>query len=232
LEKKQAILPLGKKLKRPDEASLIRIYNCILSYFFHRRGLWTKNTIFNRPIIPQYIFVSLFYTLCDRIFLFVSLNGSSFNPVFDKAIAYYGTKFMIIERPYDKVPCFVFLVLFLLSFGCAKKTTIVLLPDPDSKMRHITVSTDAGATNITQVREATVVKGHESLPTSPKILESIDSKNSQNISVIGHSDTAIDPQYNLQLLRRRDSAISCVLVQKGVNSTYIKSTSHGEAPPW
>lgn len=184
---------------------------------------------------------------------------------------------MIIEKHCNKVLFLVFLVLFLLLSGCAKKTTIILLPDPDGKVGHVTVSTDAGSTDITQAREATVVKGRASQPTAPKIiseneieanfspvlailpsqpshfilyfksestelkpdsvktlpkiLESIDSRNSQNISVIGHSDTAGDEQYNLQISRKRAAAIKRLLVKQGVDSTYIKSTSHGEENP-
>lgn len=183
---------------------------------------------------------------------------------------------MIIKNGGYKVLLFIFLALVVLASGCAK-TTVVLLPDPDGKVGHITVSTDAGSIDITQAREATVVKGRESLPTSPtilsegdinanfspvlamlpsqpihfilyfkggstdltaasmkilpEILESIKSRNSQNISVVGHTDTAGDPLYNVQLSRRRASAISRILVQKGVDSNFIKSTSHGEANP-
>lgn len=108
----------------------------------------------------------------------MSINGSIFNPVIDKAIAHDGTKFMIIENRCDKVLFFSYLILFLLRSGCAKKTTIVLLPDPDGKF--------------------------------------------------GHSDTADDPLYNLQLSQSRVFCISRVLMQKGVDSTYIKSTFHGE----
>lgn len=172
---------------------------------------------------------------------------------------------------------FFFFCLILFSSGCAKKTTIVLLPDPDGKVGHVTVSTDAGSIDITQAREATTARGRKSIPASPKILsqkaidadfspvltmlpeqpvhfilyfkggstelttdstqtlpiilESISSKKSQNISVIGHSDTAGDRQYNLQLSQKRASAISRILVQQGVDSIFIKSTSHGEQNP-
>ncbi len=181
---------------------------------------------------------------------------------------------MFTEKLNNKILVFFLFALFLFLSGCAQKTTIVLLPDPDGKVGHITVSTDAGSTDITQAREATVVKDRASLPTSPKILskdeidanfsqvlailpnrpvhyilyfksestelkpdskkvmpqilESIHNKDSKNISVIGHTDTAGDPQYNLQLSQRRASAISRVLVKRGVDSTYIKATSHGE----
>ncbi len=183
---------------------------------------------------------------------------------------------MNIEQYRNYILLLFFSVLFLLLAGCAK-TTIVLLPDSDGKVGHLTVSTDAGSTDITQAREATVVKGRKSLPTSPeilsqdeidadfspvlailpnqpvhyilyfesestqlkahskkilpKILESINSRNSQYISVIGHTDTAGDPKYNLQLSQRRASAISRILVKKGVDSTFIKATSHGEENP-
>jgi len=65
---------------------------------------------------------------------------------------------------------FVFLSLLVLSSGCAQKTTVVLLPDPSGKVGHVTVTTNAGSVDITQAREATVVKGRESLPAAPKIL--------------------------------------------------------------
>ena len=183
----------------------------------------------------------------------------------------------MMNEQYNSTVIFFFLCLILLSSGCAQKTTIVLLPDPDGKVGHVTVSTDAGAIDITKAREATTASGRKSPPASPrilsqesidadfspvlsilpeqpvhfilyfkggsteltadstktlpKILESIAARNSQNISVIGHSDTAGDPRYNLQLSQKRASVISQVLVQEGVNATFIKSTSHGEKNP-
>ena len=169
------------------------------------------------------------------------------------------------------------LTLLVFLSGCAAKTTIVLLPDPDGKVGHVTVSTDVGSADISQAREATTVKGRESLPTPPKILsseainadfsrvltmlpeppvhfilyfaggstnltaesrqtlpailESINSRKSQHISVIGHSDTVGKKQYNLQLSRERAAAIRRLLIQQGVASTFITSTSHGEENP-
>ncbi len=183
---------------------------------------------------------------------------------------------MIIHKRSYKILFLSFLALVILASGCAK-TTVVLLPDPDGKVGHVTVSTDKGTTNITRAREATVVKGRESTPTSPTILteddinadfgqvlavlptkpihfilyfkggsteltaasikvlpdilESIKSRDSQNISVIGHTDTAGDRQYNMQLSQKRASAIRKILVREGVQSSFIKSTSHGENNP-
>lgn len=176
-----------------------------------------------------------------------------------------------------KVRLLVCISLLLLSAGCAKKTTVVLLPDPDGKVGHVTVSTDAGTMDITHAKEATTVKGRDSLPAEPTILSeqaidaefspvltmlpaqpvhfilyfrsdstdlteksveilpeiiaSIQSRNSQDISVIGHTDTAGNRQYNLQLSRQRAAAVNRLLVQKGVDATFIRSTSHGEMNP-
>lgn len=170
---------------------------------------------------------------------------------------------------------FLVLTLFILS-GCAK-TTVVLLPDPDGKVGHITVTTDVGATDITKAREATVITGRGSIPSSgkvlsekaiastfepvlsslpeqplhfilyfkrestemtadskktvPKILAAIDQRKSEHISVIGHTDTAGDQQFNLQLSQQRASATGRILINKGITSTHIKTTSHGEENP-
>ncbi len=184
---------------------------------------------------------------------------------------------MIVKKRCNTVLFLFFLPLLFLFSGCAKKTTVVLLPDPSGKVGQVQVSTDAGSLDITKAREATVVKGREYLPappkilsedaikkvfssalaalpeqpvhfilyfrgdsteltadskkTLPKILESIHSRKSHNISVVGHTDTAGSRQYNLQLSRNRASAIRRVLIQKGIDSAYIKSTSHGEENP-
>ncbi len=169
------------------------------------------------------------------------------------------------------------IIAFIFSFGCAKKTTIILLPDPAGKVGHVTVYTEAGSLDITQAREATVIKGRRFVPDSPEILSSAEieadfssalsilplqpahfllfferestelvadsmktlsiiidliiSRNSHNISVVGHTDTVGDHPYNLQLSKERASAISRILIGAGIDSTYIRSTSHGEMFP-
>lgn len=176
-----------------------------------------------------------------------------------------------------KVTSFWVLALFLILSGCTKKTTVILLPDPDGKVGHITVSSKLGAVDLTRGGEATVISGKESVPSRPnklsddkikaefshvlsilpdqpihfvlyfqsestkltsasekilpKILEAIEDKNSRYISVIGHSDTAGDPQYNLQLSQNRAKAISHLLVENGIDSALINSESHGENNP-
>ncbi len=176
-----------------------------------------------------------------------------------------------------KYPTVFVLALLLLSSCCAKETTIVLLPDPDGKVGHITVSNDAGSVDITRASEATIVSGKGSSPshptilpdekiaadfshvlsmlpiqpqhfilyfnrgstdltadsekTLPKIFESIADRNSQDISVIGHTDTAGNRQYNLRLSTNRAQAVSRLLIDKGIAPMNIKSTSHGEENP-
>ncbi len=174
---------------------------------------------------------------------------------------------------------FIFL-LFVLSLsvsGCAKQTTVVLLPDPNGKVGQVNVASDAGSIEITHAREATVVKGRQSAPSAPKILPdaviqrdfsealaslpeqpvhfilyfqqashklttastkiipqvlvTIQKRNSQNISVIGHTDTAGNPDYNLRLSTQRAEAIAKILENKGIETQFIKTTSHGENNP-
>lgn len=174
---------------------------------------------------------------------------------------------------------FVFL-LFVLSFcvgGCAKQTTVVLLPDSSGKIGQVNVTSDAGSVDITRAQEATVIKGRQSAPSTPKIIsdtaikrdfsEALASlpeqpvhfilyfqqdsnkltnastkiipqvlataikRNSQDISVIGHTDTAGNPAYNLRLSTQRAKSITKTLVNKGIDAQFIKSTSHGENNP-
>ena len=181
---------------------------------------------------------------------------------------------MIHAQWSNSVLLLILLILLVFSSGCAEKTTVVLLPDPDGKVGHITVSNDAGSMTIDEAREATTIRGHDSRPSAPEILslekidadfsqvltilpgqpvhfilyfqegsneltaesrqtlpaifESIHSKKSQHISVIGHTDTVGDRRYNLQLSRERAAAIRRLLVRQGVAADTITSTSHGQ----
>ena len=170
------------------------------------------------------------------------------------------------------------LALLLIIFtGCSQKTTVVLLPDPDGEVGHITVTTDVGSIDISQAGDASTISSKDSLPSPPKqltkdeldaefsgvlatlpsqpvhiilyfkqgtteltaestkklpaILTSIKQRSSQDIGVIGHSDTAGNSEYNLQLSTQRALAISHLLVKYGVNKNHIKTTSHGEENP-
>jgi outer membrane protein OmpA-like peptidoglycan-associated protein len=165
-------------------------------------------------------------------------------------------------------------LLLLALSGCAQKTTVVLLSDPEGHVGNLTVANDGGEVEMTQPAEATVISGKESrpgkpeilseqqinaqfsivlatLPTQPEhfllyfqkgataltaeseamlplILQSIADRNSENIGVVGHSDTAGDRESNLRLSKERALAVRQVLILKGVTEAHITSTSHGE----
>lgn len=170
-----------------------------------------------------------------------------------------------------------FFVLVFSVSGCAKQTTVVLLPDPSGKVGQITVTSDVGSVDITRAQEATIIKGRQSTPSTPKILpddiirrdfsEALASlpeppvhfvlyfqqdshkltsastkiipevlatakkRNSQDIIVIGHTDTAGNSSYNERLSTRRAKSIAKILVNKGIAVQFIKTTSHGENNP-
>ncbi len=65
----------------------------------------------------------------------------------------------------------------------------------------------------------------------PLILQSIKDRKSENISVIGHTDTVGDREYNLILSKNRALAVSHILVQEGVPAADIGATSHGKENP-
>lgn len=168
-------------------------------------------------------------------------------------------------------------VLLFVSCGCAQKTTVVLLSDPDGQVGHLIVTNDAGSVTMNQPAQATHVTGRQSSPGKPetlteqqiadqfsvvlatvpnqpehfllyfqkgattltaeseavlpRILQSISEKNSRAISVIGHSDTDGDRDFNLLLSRERAQAVSAILTRQGVKPENIICTSHGEENP-
>lgn len=172
---------------------------------------------------------------------------------------------------------FFLFVLILGMSGCARQTTVVLLPDPSGKVGKVNVASDGGSIDITHAQEATIVKGRQAAPSTPTILSdtviqrdfsealaslpeqpihfilyfqkdshkltsastkiipevlvTVQKRNSQNISVIGHTDTAGNPAYNLHLSTQRADAIAKILEGKGIKARFIKTTSHGENNP-
>lgn len=80
-------------------------------------------------------------------------------------------------------------------------------------------------------RKGSTVLKPESLKTLPEIITTIKKRNSVNMSVIGHSDTAGDKNYNLNLSKRRAAEVSNLLVDRGVRRESINITSHGEENP-
>jgi outer membrane protein OmpA-like peptidoglycan-associated protein len=60
------------------------------------------------------------------------------------------------------------------------------------------------------------------------ILKTISDRNSQDISVIGHTDRAGNSEYNFKLSMQRASAVRDLLVKRGIKSEFIEVSSHGE----
>jgi len=61
-----------------------------------------------------------------------------------------------------------------------------------------------------------------------KITDYINTLESHSISVVGHTDTAGDTEYNVQLSKRRAKEVKRLLVAHGINPEYIATSSHGE----
>ena len=70
-----------------------------------------------------------------------------------------------------------------------------------------------------------------SLAMLPDVLSTIETRRSEHISVVGHSDTLGDKSYNLDLSKRRALAVKKLLVKRGVDEAFIETTSHGEENP-
>jgi outer membrane protein OmpA-like peptidoglycan-associated protein len=63
------------------------------------------------------------------------------------------------------------------------------------------------------------------------ILATTSRRQSQDIGVIGHSDTAGNPSYNMRLSKQRARAVVQILTREGIQDKFIKITSHGENNP-
>ena len=71
----------------------------------------------------------------------------------------------------------------------------------------------------------------ESATLLPAILEAIKTRESLDISVIGHSDRTGAKEYNMALSTKRAEYVRDLLVAKGVDSALIAVSSHGEGNP-
>jgi outer membrane protein OmpA-like peptidoglycan-associated protein len=70
-----------------------------------------------------------------------------------------------------------------------------------------------------------------SIGVLPEIIETIIARNSVDIGVIGHADTAGDRDLNLKLSTRRAEAVSRLLIERGVKPENLETSSHGEENP-
>ena len=65
----------------------------------------------------------------------------------------------------------------------------------------------------------------------PEIIKAYHDRSSTDISVIGHTDTVGDKNYNYKLSLRRAKKIGAYLMKKGVPEDEIQTVSHGEENP-
>jgi outer membrane protein OmpA-like peptidoglycan-associated protein len=61
------------------------------------------------------------------------------------------------------------------------------------------------------------------------ILKAIQERRSTAISVIGHTDTTANPQFNYQLGLRRAQGVATILRQRGVDASALSVVSHGDS---
>ena len=73
-------------------------------------------------------------------------------------------------------------------------------------------------------------------PDSKALLDQIaaayQERQSTDVSVVGHTDRAGDPGYNMQLSKLRADAVARLLIKKGLDAEIMEITSHGENNPY
>lgn len=180
-----------------------------------------------------------------------------------------------------------FLGLSLLFSACCtipqpKPTTVkenlfVLLTEPDSTARGITVTNPVGTVHLTKPFETTSVKDPVTAPKAPyiipaaeverifgpalraqplppariilyfepgrtvltaeserniaQILEAIKIRESNSISIVGHTDRVGTREANFRLGLDRAARVRDLLIQRGVSASAVETFSHGEDNP-
>lgn len=71
----------------------------------------------------------------------------------------------------------------------------------------------------------------ESAALLPEIEKAIQRRNAVDIRIIGHSDTAGNPEFNFRLSQQRALSVTRLLLGRGVPESYLFTTSHGENNP-
>lgn len=71
----------------------------------------------------------------------------------------------------------------------------------------------------------------ESLALLKKVLETIRDRVPVDISVVGHTDTVGEKEYNYALSLKRAKAVASILLEKGVDPSILDITSHGKDNP-
>jgi len=161
--------------------------------------------------------------------------------------------------------------------GCAARSTIVLIPDPDGHVGQLVVANEGGQQILNEKNQSVKVAdvktspgkvttmsteeiratfadalAAEPLPPQkfilyfmegsdkltdesetvlPEIFQTIQSRNSKDIVISGHTDTVGDKDTNYTLSLERAQAILKILTAQGAVPAHIAVTSHGEGNP-
>jgi len=167
--------------------------------------------------------------------------------------------------------------LVLVLAGCAARSTVVLIPDPDGHVGQLVVANEGGqqilneknqsvrvadvktapgqvktmSTDEIQATFADVLAAQplppvtfilyfmpdsdqltdESRAVLPDIFQTIQSRQSTDIVISGHTDTVGEKDYNFTLSLERAQAIFKILAAQGAVPAHITVTSHGEGNP-
>jgi outer membrane protein OmpA-like peptidoglycan-associated protein len=71
----------------------------------------------------------------------------------------------------------------------------------------------------------------ESRRLIPEVIRTIRERNSNDVSVVGHSDTTGNREYNYRLSLMRAQAVRQLLVDAGIDPSSLEITSHGKDNP-
>jgi outer membrane protein OmpA-like peptidoglycan-associated protein len=174
-------------------------------------------------------------------------------------------------------------VCLILLVGCAslkppppppKPGLFVLLEEPDTQVGQITITNASGTQVLNQNREASIVAGAGSAPSSafrlddaeirktfgdtlatlppqpvhiilyfkgdsddltpesrallPQFFRAVQERRPADISIVGHTDTVADREYNYRLGLRRANKVADLLAAQGIDRNSLEVASHGK----
>ena len=86
---------------------------------------------------------------------------------------------------------------------------------------HYILYFDSGSTKL-------IAESHKLIP---EVIRTIRERNSNDVSVVGHSDTTGTRELNLDLSLKRAQAVSQLIIAAGIDPSSLEITSHGKDNP-